>query len=116
MIESVYSNDNTESNLSAKVQTSFKIPKNIRQVGKSNVNKKIYVEDYVMTFAKYLAGEDYSSCRVAVLVGQYVKLEADKCLFISGAVEVKNIEAAKDITFTNDHWTEIYENIKKYFD
>jgi len=115
MIESVYSNDNTEANGACRAQTSFKMPKNIRQVGKSNVSKKIYVEDYVMTFTKYLAGEDYSSCRVAVLVGQYVKLDTGKCLLISGAVEVKNIDATNEIIFTNDHWTDIYENIKKYF-
>ncbi|CRZ35428.1 LysM domain-containing protein [Herbinix hemicellulosilytica] len=115
MVESVYSNDNAEANRACRAQTSFKMPKNIRQVGKSNVTKKIYVEDYVMTFARYLAGDDYSSCRIAVLVGQYVKLESGNCLFISGAVEVKNIDAANEIVFTNDHWTQIYEDIKKYF-
>ncbi|HPU63939.1 MAG TPA: peptidoglycan-binding protein, partial [Mobilitalea sp.] len=115
MIESVYSNDNAEANRACRAQTSFKMPKNIRQVGKSSVTKKIYVEDYVMTFARYLAGDDYSSCRIAVLVGQYVKLETGNCLFISGALEVKNIDTANEIVFTNDHWTEIYENIKKYF-
>lgn len=115
MVESVYSNDNAEANRACRAQTGFKMPKNIRQVGKSNVTKKIYVEDYVMTFARYLAGDDYSSCRIAVLVGQYVKLESGNCLFISGAVEVKNIDAANEIVFTNDHWTQIYEDIKKYF-
>lgn len=115
MIESVYSNDKAETNQTNKVQTSFKMPKNIRQIGKSNTSRKIYVEDYVMTFAKQLAGEDYSTCRVAVLVGQYVKLEQGRCIFISGAVEVEDIEVNSSITFTNDHWTAIYENIKKFF-
>lgn len=115
MIESVYSNDNVEANQASKVQTSFKMPKNIRQIGKSNASRKIYVEDYVMTFAKQLAREDYSTCRVAVLVGQYIKTEQGRCIFISGAVEVEDIEVANDITFTNDHWTAIYESIKKHF-
>lgn len=115
MIESVYSNDNVESNRTSRVNTSFKMPKNIRQVGKSNASRKIYLEDYVMTFTKQLAGEDYSTCRVAVLVGQYVKLEQSRCIFISGAVEVEGIDMANDIAFSNDHWTTIYENIKKYF-
>ncbi len=115
MIESVYSNDNTEANQTDMVQTSFKMPKNIRQIGKSTNARKIYIEDYVMTFAKQLAGEDYSTCRVAVLVGQYAKLEQGRCLFISGAVEVEGIDVANGIAFTNDHWTSIYENIKKYF-
>lgn len=115
MIESVYSNESAESNRTGIVQTSFKMPKNIRQVGKSSASKKIYVEDYVMTFIKHLSGEDYSFCHVAVLVGEYIKLEQGKCLFIYGAVEVKDIDITNPITFTNDHWTAIYENIKKYF-
>lgn len=115
MIETVYSNENAHSNRTGIVQTCFKIPKNIRQVGKSNASKKIYIEDYVMTFIKHLAGEDYSTCHVAVLVGEYVRLEEGKCLFISGAVEVKDIDITNQTTFTNDHWTAIYENIKKYF-
>lgn len=115
MIESVYSNDNVEANRTSRVHTSFKMPKNIRQVGKSNSSRKIYLEDYVMTFTKQLAGEDYGACRAAVLVGQYVKLEQSRCIFISGAVEVEGIDVANDIVFSNDHWTTIYENIKKYF-
>ena len=115
MIESVYSNDNAETSRKDTIHTDFKMPKNIRQIGKTSNSKKVYVEDYVMTFTKHLPGEDYSSCRVAVLVGQYVKLEQEKCLLISGAVEVEGMDLSSSIVFTNDHWTAIYENIKKYF-
>ncbi|MBH1941122.1 LysM peptidoglycan-binding domain-containing protein [Mobilitalea sibirica] len=115
MIETVYSNENGEGNRTGRVQTAFKMPKNIRQVGKSSSTKKIYVEDYVMTFTKQLAGEDYSKCKVAVLVGQYVKTENCRNIFISGVIEVEEIDTASDIIFSNDTWTSIYENIKKYF-
>lgn len=115
MIETVYNNENGEVNRTGRVQSTFKMPKNIRQVGKSGTNRKIYVEDYVMTYIKQLAGEDYSSCRVAVLVGQYVKQENCRSLFIYGAVEVEDIDISNEITFSNDNWTAIYENIKKYF-
>lgn len=115
MIETVYSNENGELNRTNRVQSPFKMPKNIRQVGKSNAVKKIYVEDYVMTFIKQLAGEDYSRYQVAVLIGQYIKMENSRCLFISGAVEVDGIDLTNGITFTNDIWNSIYENIKKYF-
>lgn len=115
MIESVYSNDNAEANRTGRVQTSFGMPKNIRQVGKGGLSKKVYIEDYVMTFIKQLAGENYSACHVAVLVGRYIKVEQAGCIFISGAVEVEDIDIANHIMFTNDHWTAIYENIKKYF-
>lgn len=115
MIESVYSNENEEVNQTESVHKEFKMPKNIRQIGKSSSFKKIYVEDYVMTYTKQLAGEDYGACRVAVLVGQYVKSPQGRCLFISGAVEVEGIDLTNGIEFTNDHWTAIYENVKKYF-
>lgn len=115
MIETVYNNDNGETNETSRVQSALKMPKNIRQVGKSNAVKKIYVEDYVMTFIKQLAGEDFSHCKVAVLVGHYVKQENTRCLFINGALEVENLNVVNEILFTNDIWTSIYENIKKHF-
>ncbi|HKL98762.1 MAG TPA: LysM domain-containing protein [Mobilitalea sp.] len=115
MIETVYSNENGDNNQTAKVQSTFKMPKNIRQIGKSNATKKIYVEDYVMTFIKQLTGEDYSQCKVAVLVGRYVKLENCRSIFVFGAVEVEGIDISKEIVFSNDTWTSIYENIKKYY-
>ena len=115
MIETIYSNESGDNNQTARVQSTFKMPKNIRQIGKSNATKKIYVEDYVMTFIKQLTGEDYSRCKAAVLVGQYVKLENCRSIFIFGAVEVEGIDISNEIVFSNDTWTTIYENIKKYF-
>lgn len=115
MIETIYSNENGEAGRSNKVQTPFKMPKNIRQVGKSNATKKIYVEDYVMSFIKQLAGGEYSGYKVAVMVGTCIRLESCRNIFISGAVEVKDIESNSEINFTNDTWTAIYEDIKKYF-
>lgn len=115
MIETIYSNENGESNHTNRVQATFKMPKNIRQVGKSNVSKKIYVEDYVMTFIKQMSDQDCTQSRVAVLVGQYVKIEESRNIFISGAIEVEEMKTVGDIQFTNDVWSVIYENIKKYF-
>jgi len=115
VIETIYSNENGEAGRSNKVQTPFKMPKNIRQVGKSNATKKIYVEDYVMSFIKQLAGGEYSGYKVAVMVGTCIRLESCRNIFISGAVEVKDIESNSEINFTNDTWTAIYEDIKKYF-
>jgi LysM repeat protein len=115
VIETIYSNENGDADRTNKVQTSFKMPKNIRQVGKSNTSKKIYVEDYVMTYIKQLVGGDYSGCKIAVLVGQCVKMDNCRNIFISGAVEVKGADISNEIVFTNDTWTAIYEDIKKYF-
>ena len=115
MIETIYSNESGEGNPANKLQPSFKMPKNVRQIGKSNSNKKIYVEDYVMTYIKQLAGGDYSACKVAVLVGQCIRLENNRNIFISGAVEVSDIDMSSETTFSNDIWSKVYEEIKKYF-
>jgi len=115
VIETIYSNENKESNPANKVQSSFKMPKNVRQVGRSNAAKKVYVEDYVMTYIKQLAGGDYSKCKIAVLVGQCIKLDNCRNIFISGAVEVNGIDSTNEIVFSNDIWSGIYEDIKKYF-
>jgi hypothetical protein len=114
MIETIYSNENGEGCL-GKMQVSFRMPKNVRQIGKNNLSKKIYVEDYVMSFIKQIASSDFSRCKIAVLVGQCIRLDNCRNIFISGAVEVKDIDPSTEITFTNDTWTSIYEEIKKYF-
>ncbi|MFT4143526.1 MAG: LysM peptidoglycan-binding domain-containing protein [Mobilitalea sp.] len=115
MIETIYSNENADLGRSNKVQGTFKMPKNIRQIGKSNAVKKIYVEDYVMSYIKQLANEEYSGYKIAVLLGQCIKLDNCRNIFISGAVEVKDIETNGEIAFSNEVWTNIYEDIKKYF-
>lgn len=115
MIETIYSNESGDAGKTNKVPNSFKMPKNIRQIGKSNAIKKIYAEDYVMTFIKQLAGGDYSGLKIAVLIGQSIRLENCRNIFISGAVEVRDMDTSGEITFSNDNWTSIYEDIKKYF-
>ncbi len=115
MIETIYSNENGEQEGTSKVTPAFKMPKNIRQIGKSNATKKIYIEDYVMSYIRQLAGGDYSGCSLAVLVGQSLRLDNCRNIFISGAVRIKELEPAGELVFTNETWTQIYEDIKKYF-
>lgn len=94
----------------------IKMPKNIRQVG--NVlyhGKTIYVEDYVMTFMKQLIDIDPGELRVAVFLGYTVKTEEAKNIFIKGAVEMRNTDFSTGMTLTDDGWTSVYENIKRYF-
>ena len=68
-----------------------------------------------MTFIRQLAGDNYSSSKTAVLVGQYVRIENASMIFISGALELEGFDLSTGDTFTNEVWTSIYENIKKYF-
>lgn len=93
----------------------FKIPKNVRQIGQVNELKKIYVEDYVMSFIKKVGTQKDSYSELVVLLGQFVKLDNCQCTFISGAIEIKNVLFEDDLVLTNEAWTEIYDTIKQYF-
>lgn len=93
-----------------------KMPKNLRQVGSiGSRNKVIYVEDYVMTYIKQLSDKEHSGCKVAVLMGYYVRTEDGKNIFIKGALEMEDTDFSNGITLSDEGWTSIYENIKKYF-
>lgn len=94
----------------------YKLPKNIRQIGNIPIhNKIIYVEDYVMTFMKQIGQKEPGNCSIAVLLGYFVRTEERKHIFIKGAVEMKQNDFYNGITFTDECWTSIYEDIKKYF-
>lgn len=84
------------------------LPKNIRQIGQIEGNKRIYIEDYVMTYARKIEG-------MAVLLGKQ-EVEGDNQVFyISGAVEVKNTAYGYPTILTNEDWSGIYEGIKEFF-
>lgn len=73
MIEVVYSGEEHEE------QDEVRIPKNIHQIGNNSSNKKIYIEDYVMTYLKKSpSGED--NVKYGVLLGD-VKKGKRKCLY-----------------------------------
>lgn len=113
MMERIHSMENSRE----KVETykDVKLPKNIRQVGKVDATKKIYMEDYVMTYIKQLALKRYGAYQVAVLLGHVGKNSGAECIFIHGAVEVQDIIFDDEKVFTNEAWTKIYENMKTYF-
>lgn len=111
MIESVYSSEAHGST----PPILAKIPKNVRQIGQVNDIKKIYVEDYVMSFIKRLGTQKDSSSELVVLLGQFVKINNCQCTFINGAIEIKNAIFEDNLIFSNEVWTEIYDTIKQYF-
>lgn len=108
MIEKIASTDETEQ----RADTLFRMPKNIRQVGQIN-HKKIYIEDYVMTYIRQL-GSETDNYNTAVLLGRLVKAEEGKCIFISGALEIEKQQSEK-FMFTDEVWNSIYEIKKQYF-
>ena len=115
MIESIYSNEKKGEKNWSNTNVMFRMPKNIRQIGQPGDIRKIYIEDYVMTYVRQLAMKDYSNYKVAVLLGQFIKIDGIKSIFINGAVEAAGVDIDTQIAFTNEIWTDIYDNVKKYF-
>lgn len=115
MIEIVYDKKTAEKD--AKNETQYKMPKNIRQIGNAPDKKKIYIEDYVMTFLRKIAEPGNTTSRGAILLGEYFKDGETETLFISGAVEAQNLEFDVDQIKFDDHiWSKLYADINKYFE
>lgn len=94
----------------------MKLPKNIRQIGNPSGNKRIYIEDYVVTYLNYIARPGSTHARGAILLGEIEHMEVGDVVFISGAVDAQNLEFDMDESqFTQDVWTEIYEQVKEFF-
>lgn len=114
MIEVIYNGEDTES---AGGAPSLKLPKNVRQIGEIGSEKKIYIEDYVVTWLHGLVGGDDVVPRAAVLLGEVRAQEGIRCFFINGALELDDITIAGDgITIGDEEWTSVYGRMKQYFD
>lgn len=94
----------------------YQPPKNIRQVGSPSAKRKIYVEDYVMTYLSKLAMPSNTYARGAILLGTLKKTKEGTFIYISGALEAQNFELDLDETvFTNENWATIYTQIREFF-
>lgn len=113
MIEIVYDKqDTTQDNIFAGIT----LPKNIRQIGTPSGNRRIYVEDYVMTYLKQLANPNSTFARGAILVGEVQRNEQADVIYISGALAAQNLELdLEETTFDGETWSYIYQEVKTYF-
>lgn len=93
----------------------FRLPKHVRQMGLSGNSPEIYIEDYAEGYLRRLAGSDYTECRVAVLVGEFIKFEGKRYVFIRGAIEAEEVWKDNSVCFTSEVWANVYEKIKRYF-
>lgn len=113
MIEIVYDrNEQTEKGAFSGIS----LPKNIRQIGMPDGNRRIYIEDYVMTYLKQLANPNSIYARGAILVGECTKGEEGEFVFISGALPAQNLELdLQEDSFGGETWSYIYQEVKNYF-
>lgn len=97
-------------------QEKLKLPKNIRQIGLPEEKKKIYVEDYVVTYMNQLASEYPNRQSAAVLLGFHTKQEDVRLTFINGAIGIPSASVDEDqVSFCSALWEDIYETMRKYF-
>lgn len=113
MEETIVQRDETER--SGEVNRLLKLPKHIKQMGLSGNSPEIYIEDYAEGYLRRLAGSDYTECRVAVLVGEFMKSEGKRYVFIRGAIEAEDVLVDNSVCFTSQVWASVYEKIKRYF-
>ncbi len=91
------------------------LPKNIRQIGQVVREPKVYIEDYVVTFARKLSEKSKNGWGMAVLLGKTAEKKSGQPTFIKGAVEVCGLEEGNENPFNNEIWSNIYEGVKNYF-
>lgn len=88
---------------------------NIRQVGQVRGNRKVYIEDYAMTYLKNMAERGENNAKLAVLVGEYEKKEIGDCFYIYGVLDIPSEGQGVGYQMDNVAWTRIYGDIKLYF-
>lgn len=120
MIEVIYDKEKdskeSEEKMQHEVSVNLRLPKNIRQIGSPDGHKRIYIEDYVVTYLNYIARPGSTQARGAILLGECKKADVGNVIFIYGAVDAQNIEFDMDESaFTQDAWTAIYDQAKQFF-
>ena len=90
-------------------------PKNFRQIGSPSGRQKVYFEDYVYTYLHPLF-ESPEETRVGILLGRIKKENDCHYIFVSGAMELSEIEFAGNTPiFLDKVREEICELIKQHF-
>ena len=97
MIEMVYRGSSKDGNENGRSS----LPKNIRQIGDAGKEKRVYIEEYVITFL------EKTDC--AILLGEVWQNGSMKCLFADGAVKVE-ADLPDDAS-----WENIYREMKTCF-
>ena len=91
-------------------------PKNVRQIGNVCDEPKIYVEDYVDTYLNQLREKAADIPAAVALAGEILTQEGQDVVYISGAIQMKEIEVkGTEIIIEEDVWKQVEENKKEYF-
>jgi len=110
VIEIIYSKENE------KKEEYVRLPKNIRQIGIPDETRKVYIEDYAITYVNQFAAKEKDEPKAAILIGYTIYNNFCEYIFVSGVLEAEDVKINKEnIEFSEKAWTSIYDKIKKYF-
>jgi hypothetical protein len=110
VIEIIYSKENE------KKEDYVRLPKNIRQIGIPDETRKIYIEDYAITYVNQFVSKSTEEPKAAILIGYTIYNNFCEYIFVSGVIEAEDVKINKEnIEFSEKAWTSIYDKIKKYF-
>lgn len=112
MIETIYKSEDSSS---GKPDINIRLPKNIKQIGQSDadVSCQIYIEENVLAYIKQKPYRE-NQVRYGVLLGEKKQGNGYTYIFINGMVEVEEV-IEDTIIFSDDVWTGIYDNIRRYY-
>ncbi len=97
-----------------KKEGNISLPRNIRQVGSPGGRHKIYIEDYVYTYLKTIAGKK-ESC-AAVFLGKSQVAKDIRYTFVNGALECgSGVFQWDKICLDEGFWKNLEKEQKKYF-
>lgn len=93
-----------------------KLPKNIRQVGETEGQNRIYLEDYVYTYVRKALEKRSNQAVAGVLTGTWEDKEIGRCYFIKGAMVVEGLLSAKESVIEGSPlWKKNRELAEYYF-
>ncbi len=90
-------------------------PKSVRQIGDIPGRGRIYMEDYVIRFARQLADQSRGLEKAAILLGNHYLYNGDKIYQISGIIEISNFSGRTSPQLSESDWDRIYSEIKENF-
>lgn len=88
------------------------LPKNIRQIGEGGQDRKIYIEDYAVTYMHQLANDRKEGTQraAAILLGEVQRAGKNRYIFINGALAVDELD------FGEEMWDKVQQQMMEYFD
>lgn len=99
-----------------KKNDNHELPKNIRQVGDLDLDKRVYIEDYAFSFIKETDIDEDDEGKVGILLGEEKNIQGEIYTFVYAAMEVQNASVYDGkVSFTQETWPLVEANCAAYF-